>query len=119
MFFPFITYTVINKQQKEGIRSHNLSRFYFPYPNDPNLKIPQFVSDLEEITDHDMIFPGYNFSISKSFNFPSNVRHKCNYYTLICLIEGTAHLKLDTDFISFIRYKHIFTGIQYLQFTVF
>ena len=94
----FVKYsTYIEYFNNYVIRSHNLSRFYFPFPQDPNIKIPQFVSDLEEITDHDMIFPGYDFSISKNFNFPSNVRHKCNYYTLICLVEGNAHLELDTE----------------------
>lgn len=79
------------------IRSHNLSRFYFPFPQDPNIKVPQFVSDLEEITEHDTILPGYDLAVSKNFNFPSSVRHKCNYFSLICLIEGRALLELDTE----------------------
>ena len=71
--------------------------FYFPFPQDPNIKVPQFVSDLEEITEHDTILPGYDLAVSKNFNFPSSVRHKCNYFSLICLIEGRALLELDTE----------------------
>lgn len=77
------------------IRSHNLSRFYFPIPIPSDFKLPKYITDLGIISDHHNIFPGYDFSIAKQFNFPNGLRHQCNYYTLIYMMEGQGELKLD------------------------
>lgn len=77
------------------IKSHNLSRFYFPLPVTPDFVFPKYISDYDEITDHMNILPGYDFSAVKQFNFPEGLRHKCNYYTLIYLMDGHGMLYLD------------------------
>lgn len=55
------------------------------------------ISELEEITDLITIVPGYDFSLAKQFNFPNAIRHKCNYFTCIYMLEGEGVLTLDTD----------------------
>lgn len=79
------------------IRSRNLYRFYFPAELSPDTLPSQKISDLDEIRDIFTIAPGYDFSVSKQFNFPSNLRHKCNYYTLVYLFEGNGKLILDEN----------------------
>lgn len=76
------------------IKSHNLSRFYFP-PAICSEKYPKNVNELDEITERTNIFPGYDFSAAKQFNFPNALRHKCDYYTLIYLLSGQGSLGLD------------------------
>ena len=77
------------------IKSHNLSRFYFPLPVTSDFVLPKYISEYDEITDHMNILPGYDFSVAKQFNFPEGIRHKCNYYTLIYLMDGQGMLYLD------------------------
>lgn len=77
------------------IRSHDLYRFYFPLSITTYPSLPRYVSDLGTVTDHLNIAPGYSFSIVKQFNFPNGLRHKCNYYTLIYLMDGQGSLVLD------------------------
>lgn len=81
------------------IKSRNLSRFYFPFPTNTELDInpPTYISELEEITDLITIVPGYDFAPSKQFNFPNSIRHKCNYFTCIYMLEGQGSLALDAD----------------------
>ena len=94
----FVKYeTYIEYFDNYVIRSHNLSRFYFPYPSTADIKIPKYVTELEEISDYTNILPGYDFSVAKQFDFPNPIRHKCNYYTVIYLMEGHGNLELDTD----------------------
>ena len=76
------------------LRSKNLYRFYFPLPLQSQ-KLPKYISDMGDITDALNIISGFDFSVSKLFNFPAALRHKCNYYSLIYQMEGTAHLALD------------------------
>lgn len=76
------------------IKSQNLSRFYFPLAlNTANL--PKNITDIGDITDRMNIVSGYDFSAAKLFNFPNALRHKCNYYTLIYIMEGDGTLNLD------------------------
>lgn len=80
------------------IKSRNLSRFYFPFPTNTELdrNPPSFISELDEITDLITIVPGYDFAPSKQFNFPNPLRHKCNYFTCIYMLEGEGVLTLDS-----------------------
>ena len=97
----FVKYeTYIEYFDNYVIRSHNLARFYFPYSFTPDMVIPKYVTDLEEITDSANILTGYDFSVAKQFNFPNPIRHKCNYYTVIYLMEGSGSLELDTESFS-------------------
>lgn len=77
------------------IRTHDLYRFYFPLSIASYPSLPRYVSDLGTVTDHINIAPGCSFSVAKQFNFPNGLRHKCNYYTLIYLMEGQGNLVLD------------------------
>lgn len=77
------------------IKSQNLFRFYFPAALSPDTLPAQKISDLGEITEAINIVPGYDFSAAKQFNFPNALRHKCNYYTLLYLFEGSGQLILD------------------------
>lgn len=79
------------------IKSQNLFRFYFPAALSPETIPTQKISELGEITDFSNIVSGYDFSAVKHFNFPNALRHKCNYYTLIYLMEGSAQLVLDDN----------------------
>lgn len=96
----FVEYkTYIDYFNNYVIKSRNLIRFYFPYPIDgKNSSIPRYISELGTITDLLTIVPGYDFSISKQFNFPDGLCHNCNYYTLIYVMEG--HGQLDVNEIS-------------------
>lgn len=82
------------------IRSHNLSRFYFPMPESLDLALyPKKVTDIGVITESLNILPGYDFSISKQFNFPGNIRHQCDYYALFYLMEGQGCITIaDKEF---------------------
>ena len=79
------------------IKSQNLSRFYFPAPMDGNITMPKYITELEEITDYLNILSGCDFTVAKQFNFPNSLRHKCNYYAVIYLMEGKATLEFDTE----------------------
>lgn len=82
------------------IKSKNLHRFYFPAKLSPDMLHSQKISDLGEILDIYTIAPGYDFCVSKHFNFPSRLRHKCNYYTLVYLFEGSGTLIMDENTFS-------------------
>ena len=77
------------------IKSHNLSRFYFPSVPYLNMEYPKKITDLEEIRDSFTVIPGYDFAVCKSFNFPNALQHKCNYFTGIYLLKGNGSLELD------------------------
>lgn len=77
------------------LKSRDLYRFYFPLPLNSR-KLPKYLSDIGDVTDILNIAPGYDFSISKLFNFPGSLRHKCNYYSLIYMMEGSGSLTLDS-----------------------
>ena len=79
------------------IKSKNLFRFYFPAALSPETLPSQKISDLGEISEAINIVPGYDFSAVKQFNFPNALRHKCNYYTLVYLYEGSGQLILDEN----------------------
>ncbi len=79
------------------IRSKNLFRFYFPAALSPETLPSQKISDIGEISEAINIVPGYDFSAVKQFNFPNALRHKCNYYTLVYLYEGSGQLILDEN----------------------
>lgn len=79
------------------IRSKNLFRFYFPVALSPETIPSQKISDIGEISEAINIVPGYDFSAVKQFNFPNALRHKCNYYTLVYLYEGSGQLILDEN----------------------
>ena len=79
------------------IKSQNLSRFYFPSPMDGNITMPKYITELEEITDYFNILSGCDFTVAKQFNFPNSLRHKCNYYAVIYLMEGKGTLEFDTE----------------------
>lgn len=79
------------------IKSGNLFRFYFPTALSSDILPSSKISDLEEISDKINIVPGYDFSAVKQFNFPNALRHKCNYYTLIYLLNGNGQLILDEN----------------------
>ncbi len=76
------------------LRSKDLYRFYFPISLNTQ-KLPKYISDMGDITDVLNIMAGYDFSVSKLFNFPAALRHKCNYYSLIYQMEGSSQLVLD------------------------
>lgn len=77
------------------LRSRDLYRFYYPIAFGTQ-KLPKYISDIGDVTDVLNILPGYDLSVSKLFNFPGSLRHKCNYYSLIYQIEGTSTLTLDS-----------------------
>lgn len=77
------------------LKSRDLYRFYFPLSLNSQ-KLPKYISDIGDVTDILNILPGYDFSASKLFNFPGALRHKCNYFTLIYLMEGSGSLTLDS-----------------------
>ena len=75
------------------IRSNRLFRFYFP--SEITVKESYMsLADMEEI-DERIIAPGYDFSLSKQFNFPNAPRHKCSYFNLIYSMKGETDLVLD------------------------
>ena len=76
------------------IQSKRLFRFYFPAALSPETLPVQKLSELEEITEATIV-SGYDFSVTKQFNFPSALRHKCHYYTLLYLYDGSGELFLD------------------------
>ncbi len=39
--------------------------------------------------------PGFDISVSKLFNFPKSATHQCNYYSMLYLMEGNAHLQIQ------------------------
>lgn len=77
------------------LRSHNLSRFYFPIPLSRDAKIPKSVTDWGVISEKMTILPGFDMAVTKMFNFPDSTRHCCDYYTMIYLMEGSGRLDLD------------------------
>lgn len=77
------------------LRSKDLYRFYFPTSLSTK-KLPKYISDIGDVTDALNIMPGYDFSACKMFNFPSALRHKCNYYSLIYQMEGRGSVTLDS-----------------------
>lgn len=79
------------------IKNHNLSRFYFPIPEDNNIARLKYITELEEITDYFTILSGYDFTVAKQFNFPNPLRHKCSYYAVFYLMEGSGTLEFDTE----------------------
>lgn len=79
------------------IKSKNLFRFYFPAALSPETLPSQKISDIGVISEAINIVPGYDFSAVKQFNFPNALRHKCNYYTLVYLYEGSGQLILDEN----------------------
>ncbi|MDY6335031.1 MAG: helix-turn-helix transcriptional regulator [Lachnospiraceae bacterium] len=76
------------------LRSKDLYRFYFPISLNGK-ELPKYISDMGDVTDVLNILTGFDFSVSKLFNFPNALRHKCNYYSLIYQMAGDAHLILD------------------------
>ncbi len=80
------------------IQSHNLSRFYFPVPDSlDKTKYASNISKMGVITDQLTIPVGFDISISKLFNFPSNVTHSCDYYSLLYLMEGNLRLTIEDN----------------------
>lgn len=77
------------------IKNHNLSRFYFPFAQNQLSTSQVYVSELDELSDQIIIFPGFNFSIAKQFNFPNPLRHKCNYFSCIYMLEGSGTIEFD------------------------
>lgn len=91
-FSKFQTY--FKFMDNHTIRTHNLWKLYFSIePNSPN-------SDSIIIKEHDVlsenvsIQPGMDFSVGKIFNFPDGPMHKCNYYTLVYVMEGNGELTI-------------------------
>ena len=79
------------------LRSRELFRFYFPMPMPADLSSDS-ITELDEVGEINIV-PGYDFAVSKQFNFPNAPRHKCSYYTLVCVLKEGAELTLDkTDF---------------------
>lgn len=78
-----------------AIRAKELSRFYFPLPL-TSCVLPRLVTDIGDVLEIYNIPPTLDFAISKLFNFPAPLRHRCDYFTLICQMEGTGKLILDT-----------------------
>ena len=64
---------------------------------DGNITMPKYITELEEITDYFNILSGCDFTVAKQFNFPNSLRHKCNYYAVIYLMEGKGTLEFDTE----------------------
>lgn len=102
----FVKYeTYLDFFQNYIIKNHNLSRFYFPKFTSLREEIPEleekylsnptFISEIEELPDYFSVISGYDFSVCKSFNFPNPLRHKCNYFTGIYLLEGKGTLIMD------------------------
>ena len=77
------------------IRSHNLGRFYFPLPLTTETNIPQKITEYDIISENSNLMPDLDITTAKLFNFPDAIRHKCEYYTLIYLMNGTGVLNLD------------------------
>ena len=75
------------------IKNNKLFRFYFPVEITVNESYMS-LDDMEEI-DERIIAPGYDFSLSKQFNFPNAPRHKCSYFNLIYSMKGETDLILD------------------------
>ena len=71
--------------------------FIFHSPMDSNITMPKYITELEEITDYFNILSGCDFTVAKQFNFPNSLRHKCNYYAVIYLMEGKGTLEFDTE----------------------
>ena len=76
------------------LRSKDLYRFYFPMSLS-SATLPKSISDIGDVTDALNIMSGYDYSVSKMFNFPGGLRHKCNYYSLFYQMEGTTTITLD------------------------
>ena len=77
------------------IRSHNLGRFYFPLPLTKETKIPQKITEYDIIPENTNLMADLDITMTKLFNFPDAIRHKCEYYTLVYLMNGTGFLQLD------------------------
>ena len=91
------------------IQNHNLTRFYFPIPKDmEHLEYPNDISNFDVISDSLTFLPGFDISVSKLFNFPKSATHQCNYYSMLYLMEGNAHLQIQDVSV------HVFPGDFYL-----
>ena len=88
--------TYIEYFNNYAIRSKELSRFYFPLSLS-SWVLPKRISDIGDVSETYNIPPAFDFAVSKLFNFPGTLRHKCDYFTLVCQVEGTGRLVLDTD----------------------
>ncbi len=87
-FLDFFNHSLIQK--------NDLFRFYFPSITG----FPATISISNELSDQILISPEYDFAIYKVFNFPCALRHKCNYFTGIYMLNGSGTLILDTGTFS-------------------
>lgn len=74
------------------IKKNRWSRLYFPYEGSLSRLDLDAITDLHTISDQLTIVPDYSMSLAKQFNFKNNIRHKCNYYSALYMLEGTAEL---------------------------
>ena len=77
------------------IRSHNLMRFYFATPLTRDMKLPKTVTEVGAVPEGMSFLPGHDITAAKNFNFPGAIRHRCEYDTLIYIMEGSGSLTLD------------------------
>lgn len=77
------------------IKSHNLGRFYFPTPLTRDLKIPKAITEYDIISESTNLMPGTDISLAKLFNFPDAIRHRCEYYSLFYIMQGSGILRFD------------------------
>ena len=77
------------------IRNHNLVRFYFAVPLSREAKLPRLVTEIGAVPESLSFLPGHDITMAKLFNFPDNIRHRCEYYSLIYIMEGGGKLMLD------------------------
>ena len=82
------------------IRSHNLIRFYFAFPLTNDTKTPRTVTEYDSIPESMSFLPGHDINVAKIFNFPDTIRHRCEYYTLAYVMEGSGELVLDEQTFS-------------------
>ena len=74
------------------IKNEKLYRYYFPAYLSPE-QTHGLVRELDPIPSTIMIYPGYDFSLCKQFNFPDAPLHSCDYFTLVYMMEGEGSLK--------------------------
>ena len=94
----FVAYrTYLDYFNNYMIKSHNLSRFYFPTPINADVIVPKKISDLDVISELINITPGYDYSMAKNFSFPYGPMHRCDYYSLFYMMEGKAEFSVESD----------------------
>lgn len=91
------------------ITEWNLSRIYFDIPV-VKFNNRQSVLEYSDVPGSLVFHPEYALTIHKLLNFPGNLRHKCDYFSLLYQLKGKGGVHLDKETIELADGDFIFVA---------